>query len=225
VLLLGEDAARLFLWKPAGLPVFPPHADPAGDCLLARLLAAAPERAEGWPAGFEGGIAHRLDTATSGLVVAARTPAHLAPLRAQFTAQTLRKRYLFVSSGAAEAREATVTVEIAHHPNRRDRMVARRGPRTAHRGKWYPAWSHFQPLEASGTTRAWACTIRTGVMHQIRVHAASIGVPLDGDPLYGGAPGAYLLHAHRIEGPGWSSPDAPLPEDAPDVLVRSLRRR
>ena len=76
---------------------------------------------------------------------------------------------------------------------------------------------------------AWGCTIRTGVTHQVRVHAAWFGVPLAGDPLYGTAPAddapvsRYFLHAHRVRGPGWVSPDAPLPEDAPDVVVRSLR--
>src|SRR5690606_11456797 len=63
------------LSKPAGLPVFPPHADPAGDCLLARLLAEEPWRAAlPWPAGFDGGIAHRLDVSTSGAVLAASDP-------------------------------------------------------------------------------------------------------------------------------------------------------
>jgi 23S rRNA pseudouridine1911/1915/1917 synthase len=213
MLTLGEDAARLYLWKPAGVPVFPPHADPAGDCLLARLLAAHPERAEGWPPGFAGGIAHRLDTATSGLVIAARTPGDLGRLRAEFSAQALDKEYLFATHAPAPAGydgPVTVTVELAHHVHRADRMVARLGQ---HEG-----------------ASAWACTIRTGVTHQVRVHAAWLGIPLAGDPLYGpsdvsGADAPrYFLHAHRVRGPGWVSPDATLPEDAPDVVVRSLRR-
>ena len=58
------------LFKPAGLTVFPPHADPEGDCVLGRLLADDPARAElAWPTGFEGGIAHRLDRSTSGALV------------------------------------------------------------------------------------------------------------------------------------------------------------
>ncbi len=226
---LGEDDARIFLWKPAGIPVFPPHADPDGDCVLARWCAVDPRRAEGWPEGFAGGIAHRLDTATSGLLVAARTVADLRVLRNQFTERALRKHYLFRS--AAPAPDVpwphVVETELAHHPNRRDRMVWRRGPRTAHRGKWYPAWSRFQPA-ADPVARAegrdlWHCEIRTGVMHQVRVHAASIGLPLTGDPLYGGDPGRYMLHAWRIDGPGWRSPEAPLPdprEDLSDGLVR-----
>jgi 23S rRNA pseudouridine1911/1915/1917 synthase len=219
--ILDADDARIYLWKPPGVPVFPPHADPRGDCVLARWIALDPSRADGWPDGFGGGIAHRLDTATSGLLVAARTVRDLAPLREQFAARALRKHYLFASAAPAPGLDwpHRVETEIAHHPNRRDRMVWRRGPRTAHRGKWYPAWSSFRPGPVEGR---WHCEIRTGVMHQVRVHAASIGLPLTGDPLYGGAEGRYMLHAWRIDGPGWRSPEAPLPdpEDPPDGLVR-----
>src|SRR4051812_40088279 len=93
MLLLGEDAHRLYVLKPAGVPVFPPHGHPAGDCVLRRLSEALPGRAEDWPVGFEGGIAHRLDTATSGLLLVARTPADLARLRTEFAEGSLRKFY------------------------------------------------------------------------------------------------------------------------------------
>ncbi len=217
-LVLGEDPHRIYLWKPAGIPVFPPHADPAGDCLLARLLVERPDRADGWPPGFEGGIAHRLDTATSGLVIAARAPADLAPLRAEFAAGALRKIYVFRSDAPPPFAEQVRTEPIAHHPNRKDRMVTRRGPRTAHRGKWYEAWTRLRHLGDGW----WEAEIRTGVMHQIRVHAAAAGIPLNGDVLYGGAPGRFVLHHVRMLGPGWASPVAPLPDDVggPDVLVR-----
>jgi 23S rRNA pseudouridine1911/1915/1917 synthase len=228
MLVLGEDAARLYLWKPPGIPVFPPHADPAGDCLLRRLLVAMPERVEGWPAGFEGGIAHRLDTMTSGLVVAARTPADLAALRAAFASGALRKLYLFRSDAPPPFTEQVRSEPIAHHPNRKDRMVTRRGPRTPHRGRWYDAWTRFTD-QGGGW---WEAEIRTGVMHQIRVHAAAAGIPIAGDPIYepGYEPGAdsvargpFVLHHVRMLGPGWASPPAPLPETVrggPDVLVR-----
>jgi 23S rRNA-/tRNA-specific pseudouridylate synthase len=212
MLSLGEDADRLYLWKPAGIPVFPPHADPDGDCLLARMLVAWPERAGGWPAGFEGGIAHRLDTATSGLVVAAATREGLAPFRAAFGTGALRKFYLFRSEAPAPFDEQVRTEPIAHHPNRKDRMVTRRGPRTTHRGKWYEAWTRFTHRGEGW----WEAEIRTGVMHQIRVHAAAAGIPLTGDPIYGGAPGPFVLHHARMIGAGWASPEAPLPE-LPDV--------
>lgn len=205
--VLGEDAARVYLYKPAGLPVFPPHADPAGDCLLARWLAAG-GGAEGWPAGFEGGIAHRLDTATSGLVVAARTPADLVRLREEFSSGKLRKIYSFHTSGVVEWTDQTVTLPIAHHERKKDRMIVQRGPCDRHRGRWYPAWTRF-------TARGgpwWQAEIRTGVMHQIRVHAAAVGIALTGDRIYGGAEGEFVLVHERIVGPGWASPAITPPE-------------
>lgn len=204
ILVLSEDAERYFLYKPAGLPVFPPHADPGGDCLLARL------RDHGlgggaWPAGFEGGLAHRLDNATSGIVIAAKTPAALAKLREQFSAGILSKNYRFHTSAHADWAERVVTRAIAHHPSRADRMVVQHGERTAHRGKWYAAWTRF--THRGGPW--WNAEIHTGVMHQIRVHAQSVGIPLTGDKLYGGGPGDFVLVHEHVSGPGWASPVIP----------------
>ena len=73
------------LTKPAGMPVFPPHADPEGPCVLRDLLAREPARgAIAWPEGFAGGIAHRLDVPTSGALWVADTPHELATMRAWF---------------------------------------------------------------------------------------------------------------------------------------------
>lgn len=209
--ILGEDARALYLWKPEGLPVFPPHADPAGDCLLARLRAGGWGLGE-WPAGFEGGLTHRLDNATSGLVVCARDPDALAELRAAFRSGLLEKRYLLVAVSEATT-PRRCEAELAHHPRRADRMVVRRGPRTDHRGRWYPALTTFEPLGGPW----WRATMATGVMHQIRAHAAFSGLPLAGDPLYG-PPGVaspspvvpFVLHHEGLGGPGWVTPTAPL---------------
>ena len=208
--VLGEDGPRIYVWKPSGIPVFPPHQDPTGDCLLARILARWPERATGWGPGFEGGLAHRLDNATSGLVLLARTPPDLPALRADFREGRLLKRYRLHSSAAAAFVEKVVTVPLAHHPRKADRMVWERGPRTAHRGRWYPAWTRFEHIEGPD----WRAEIRTGVTHQIRVHAAWAGIPLDGDPIYGlPGTGRFLLHHEQVIGPGWVSAVAPLPGD------------
>ena len=183
------------LAKPAGLPVFPPHRDPDGDCLLARLLAHEPERAAmPWPDGFAGGLAHRLDVSTSGAVAVADDPDHLAALRAAFAAGALRKRYLFLARHQVGWGHNQCDRPIAHDRRRKRRMVVQRGPHTPHRGRWHPASTTFRQVGP----HLWEATMSTGVMHQIRVHAAFVGLVLAGDPVYGGG-----------EPPSGASPEAP----------------
>lgn len=200
--LLAEEPAYLWLYKPAGLPVFPPHADASAPSLLAWFIAAFPAQNQPFPAGFEGGIANRLDNPTSGVVLAARDESALRAARAAFAAGALRKTYRFYTRRAVPWREHHVFTPIAHHPDRKDRMVVRRGESTPHRGKWYPADTFFRHLEGP----FWEAVITTGVTHQIRVHAASVGLALAGDRLYGGgealpgAPVPFALHHVGFDG-------------------------
>lgn len=199
------------LAKPAGLPVFPRHDDPHADCLLARLLAREPHRADqDWPPGFAGGIAHRLDIPTSGVVLVAATPGDLAALRAQFAGKQLHKRYRFVTARQVPWTRHTVRHRLAHDKRRKRRMVFERGRSTPHRGKWLEAETRLTRLQSlPGGLWLWQAEMRTGVMHQIRVHAASAGLALVGDTLYGGGalaldrpPGArFLLHHEGLSGP------------------------
>lgn len=197
-MLLGETATLRFVDKPAGVPVFPPHADPDGDCVLRRLLAAFPEQgAPGFPEGFAGGIAHRLDTLTSGFLVVARTPDALARLRAAWP--SLRKLYHLRSSADVDFDDRVVDAPIGNHARRTERVVVQRWARERHRGRWLPAWTHFRRVQGS----LWSAEIRTGVRHQVRAHAAFVGLPLDGDVLYGGRPDTTPVLRHvAIEGEG-----------------------
>ncbi len=171
------------LLKPHSLPVFPPHDDPAGDCVLSRLLAQAPWRRDiGWPAGFEAGIAHRLDNATSGALLVADSLTELQTIRQHFTHHRFTKRYLLLTARSVPWDLNTCDKPIAHHAQKRNRMVVQRGAATPHRGKWLPATTHFRRL-GPGLFEA---TMRSGVMHQIRVHAAFLGIAIMGDRLYGG---------------------------------------
>lgn len=217
-LYLGEDTSFHFLFKPPGLPVFPPH-EGEGPSVLAWWLRRSPS-AIAWPTGFEGGICHRLDTSTSGLVLVSRDLAELEGARARFGQREFRKRYLFLTAGSVAWIQNHVTAEVGHHPDNRRKMVVRRGHHTPHRGKWYEASTEFDRVEIwPGGISLWQATITTGVMHQIRVHAAWVGLALLGDGLYGGekAPGPtatapFWLHHLSSSSEGWSSPEAPLPE-------------
>ncbi len=228
-LLLGRGDGWLALDKPAGLPVFPPHREPGGESLLSWLLAAQPAQAlHDWPAGFEGGIAHRLDVSTSGQVMVARTPADLAELRLLFEQHLLHKEYRLLSWREVPWDRHEVEVPIAHDRHRKARMVVQRGQATPHRGAWYPARTR---LQRSGPTRdrlsEWSAWMSSGVTHQIRVHCAFAGLALAGDGLYGGGPPTpaalalaeqadlssppFHLHHVGLRGPGLDPPASPCP--------------
>lgn len=185
----------LILNKPSGLSVFPRHHDPESDCVLKRLLAELPTQAQPFPKGFEGGLAHRLDIPTSGMLIVARSNAALAHIRSRFTHKEWSKEYLFISTHRAGWEHQRCSLALAHHPKSRKKMVAQRYPRTRHRGKWYPAETRFRYLGALEVGHLYSATMRSGVMHQIRVHAAEAGIPLLGDLRYGGDPKPDLFEA------------------------------
>ena len=201
--------------KPADLPVFPPHNDVAGDCLLARLLEAQPWRRDiAWPAGFEGGIVHRLDNATSGAILAADSVEELLQLRKWFGEHQLVKTYRMLAARNVNWDRHHCDAPLAHHPTKKSVMVVQRGRNTPHRGKWYPAHTEFRRLKG----QVFEVAMRGGVMHQIRAHAAFLGIPILGDHRYGGgrrepdAGPTFFLHHASITGPdGFHSDPVAMP--------------
>ena len=97
-------------------------------------------------------------------------------------------------------------------------MTCKRGVSTPHRGKWYPAHTRFRRLgKTTDAGDLWEAVITTGVMHQIRVHAAFVGIPLRGDKRYGGGTPQdpkcpFLLHHVGLVGPGLHPDEAPIPD-------------
>ncbi len=185
-MIVGEDDDFLYLAKPSGVHTIPG----VSDGLAGRSDVA-------WPEGFDGGLLHRLDRWTSGLIVAAKTTAAFERGRAAFASGELRKRYVFLTDREVPWTSTVVEHDLAHDKRRKARMVWRRGANTPHRGRWYPARTELRHLGG----RRWEAVITTGVMHQIRVHAASAGLPLAGDKLYGGGgDGRFALHHVTING-------------------------
>lgn len=201
-----EDAAVVVLDKPAGMPSHPLDAGERGTA--ANFLAARfPECiAANATAPREAGLVHRLDTETSGLLAAARTPEAHQALRAAFSARAVEKRYLAAVSGPL-ADEGEIELPVAHAPGDARKMVALGSEDEAARLKARPARTTFRVLERKGDASLLEVRIDTGVMHQIRVHLSAIGVPILGDALYGGPSVPRLsrqfLHAARL---GFQSP-------------------
>lgn len=203
-----ESASVLVVDKPSGIPCFPKcfgtdqHTEKKQeDSVFYRLSLLDSGIADiPWPTGFEGGIAHRLDTATSGQLLVAKTMDTLIALRREFTEKKLQKHYVFLTQKQVSWTENTVNFAIAHDKKHKKRMVVQRGSNTEHRGRWLAASTHFRII---GKHREWClvhATMHTGVMHQIRVHAAITGLALLGDSLYGGGaspsffPSDFALH-------------------------------
>jgi 23S rRNA pseudouridine1911/1915/1917 synthase len=215
--VVHEDEDVLVIDKPPGLVVHPGSGNPAGT-LLNALLHRVPEAAQLPRAG----IVHRLDKDTSGLMVVARNEAAQASLVRQLQARTVKRTYLALARGAV-ARDGTVDAPIGRHPVHRTRMAV------VASGK--PAVTHYRVLERLPAHTLLQCDLETGRTHQIRVHLASIGHPLEGDPAYAGrAPrrfGRQALHAwklafvHPRSGAAMRF-EAPMPEDF-RALLQELR--
>ncbi|MBW2730932.1 MAG: RluA family pseudouridine synthase [Deltaproteobacteria bacterium] len=202
--------------KPPGVPTHPLL--PAEQGTLANALVARyPECIEASELPREGGLVHRLDTSTSGVLLAARSRRAFQHLRGLFRAGQVDKRYLALVSGAVEK---TLVIERAIKSDGQDR---RRVEVSYRDDVGLPSRSVVHPLARLGAWTLVHVDCHTGRRHQVRLHLASQGHPLAGDVLYGGEAmmgleGA-LLHAAELSVEGRTFVAA-LPEPWRQLLAK-----
>lgn len=169
-----EDEHVLVVNKPAGLVVHP-AAGHARGTLVNALIHYAPEL-DCLP---RGGIVHRLDKDTSGIMFVARSPLAHRSLVEQLSARTVKREYAAICVGALSG-GGTINEPIGRHPHARTKMAVMSN------GK--PAITHYKVAERFANHTAITVNLETGRTHQIRVHMAHRHHPLIGDPTYGGRP-------------------------------------
>ena len=172
-----EDEHLIVVDKPAGLVVHPAPGHRSGTLVNALLHHC--ENLSGVGGVRRPGIVHRLDKDTSGLLVAAKGDAAHRGLAAQFRAHTVEREYLALARGAPRADAGSVDAPIGRHPSDRKKWSTR-----ARTGR--EATTHWRVTERLTGHVLLRVRLETGRTHQIRVHLASVGLPVAGDPVYGG---------------------------------------
>ncbi len=182
--------------KPAGMPTVPLGAGERGT-LAAALLARYPEIRGVGHREREPGVIHRLDTLTSGLVVAARSERAFAELSQGLKTGALAKRYLAVVAGSGLADSGTIEEWLATDSNGRVRIAGIGESYAKH------TLTRYRVVERGSGRALLELEVGAAFRHQIRVHLASIGFPIVGDASYGGEPdprlaGRHALHASYV---------------------------
>lgn len=175
--VVHEDASLLVVDKPAGLVVHPAAGHASGT--LVNALVARVRDLSGIGGVLRPGIVHRLDRGTSGLLVVAKDDETHRALVRQFAGRSVEKEYLALVLGSPQRASGEIVAPIGRDPVHRKRMSTR-----APRGREARTdWSVAERFDGAALLRV---RIHTGRTHQIRVHLASIGHPVAGDPVYGG---------------------------------------
>jgi 23S rRNA pseudouridine1911/1915/1917 synthase len=171
-----EDEHLIVIDKQAGLVVHP-----AAGNLDGTLVNALLHHCGGSLSGIGGvarpGIVHRIDKDTSGLMVAAKTDRTHVGLAKQFADHSIDRRYKAIVTGRPMPLEGSVDAPLARSPQNRKKIAIVQGGKRA--------VTHYRTIKRLNEAALIECRLETGRTHQVRVHMASLGNPLLGDPVYG----------------------------------------
>jgi 23S rRNA pseudouridine1911/1915/1917 synthase len=213
LVVLVERAELVAIDKPAGMPSQPLRAGERG-CAANAIVERWPECAQVSGDPRDGGLVHRLDIGTSGVLVAARTAEVHRALRGAFAAGQVEKEYVAITHARPVARDC-------------DAPLAQRGDHVrVDEAEGLPARTEFMvEREANGFALV-RCRTRTGRMHQVRAHLAYVGAPIAGDARYGGAAldgfDGFFLHAAKVMLP-IGSERLPIDADLPERFAQAAR--
>ena len=192
--IVYQDADVAVVFKPSGMVVHPAAGNESGT--LVNALLNKLDNLSGIGGEIRPGIVHRIDKDTSGLLLIAKNDKAHVSLSEQIRAHSVHRAYQAILIGNMKQDSGEVNAPIGRHPTDRKKMAIVPDGREA-----CTHWQVLKPLKGATLIEA---RLTTGRTHQIRVHMASIGHPVLGDPVYGPKKSPYpvtggqLLHAYRI---------------------------
>lgn len=193
--IIYEDADIIVVNKARGMVVHPAAGNWDGT-LVNALMFHCGDRLSGINGEIRPGIVHRIDKDTSGLLVVAKNDRAHQSLAEQIACHSAAREYQAIVVGNPRADSGTIEQPIGRHKTDRKKMAIVPDGREA--------ITHYQVLERYRGYALMAFQLETGRTHQIRVHMASIGHPIIGDPLYGIKKDRFsnlegqCLHAYRL---------------------------
>ena len=221
--IIFKDKNIIVINKKAGIQVHPSHNE-KNNTIINGIINHFPEIIEVHDDSIDGkfrpGIVHRLDKDTTGIMVIARNKKAFNELKKIFKDRMIEKKYVAICQGIFSEKEGTIEKPIARSSSYRKQVIARKNTKTTIR----KAVTNYKVAKEFKKYSLVEVFPKTGRMHQIRIHLASIGCPVVGDSIYGDGLLAkrQLLHAKELRfklfGKKYAF-SAPIPRDFKEFLA------